>query len=126
MRMRTPLARVRGFGAAKSGTERWWQERVSAALSIPMTLFLIWLGLRIPGRSQAEVADILGHPAVAVGLVLALSILFWHMMLGMQVIIEDYVHGASRLPLLAANIFFVAVFWAAGIYAVLRLSIGAL
>ena len=100
------------------------EERVTAALSIPTTLFLIWLGYRMPGLSHAEVTQILGHPVIAIGLILALSTLFWHMMLGMQVIIEDYVHGASRLPLLIANHLFVAVFWAAGIYAVLRLSIG--
>ncbi|HEY7765206.1 MAG TPA: succinate dehydrogenase, hydrophobic membrane anchor protein [Aestuariivirgaceae bacterium] len=124
MRYRSSLARVRGLGAAKSGTERWWQERVSSALSIPATLFLIWLGIRMPGLSHSEVTQILGHPTVAIGLILALSTLFWHMMLGMQVIIEDYVHGASRLPLLIANHLFVAAFWSAGAYAVLRLSIG--
>jgi succinate dehydrogenase / fumarate reductase, membrane anchor subunit len=124
MRMRTSLARVRGLGAAKSGTERWWQERVTSALGIPSTLFLIWLGLRMPGLSHGEAIQILGHPAIAIGLILSLSTLFWHMMLGMQVIIEDYVHGASGIVLLIANHLFVAVFWAAGVYAVLRLSIG--
>jgi succinate dehydrogenase / fumarate reductase membrane anchor subunit len=125
MRFKTPLARVRGLGAAKAGTEHWWQERLTAAAAIPLTIFLIWLGLKVQGRNHAETAELLGHPMVTIGLILALSTMFWHMMLGMQVIIEDYVHGKHRVWLLIANQFFTAVLWAAGLYAVLRLSFGA-
>ena len=124
MRIRTPLARARGLGSAKAGTEHWWQERVTSAAGIPLTLFLIWLALRVAGRSHPEVVDILGHPVVTIGLILALSTLFWHMMLGMQVIIEDYVHSSARFWLLLGNQCFTAVLWVAGIYAVLRLSLG--
>ncbi|HEY7748339.1 MAG TPA: succinate dehydrogenase, hydrophobic membrane anchor protein [Aestuariivirgaceae bacterium] len=125
MRFRSTLARVRGLGAARSGTEQWWQERVTAAASIPLTIFLIWLGGKVAGRSYAETIEILGHPLVAIGLIIALSNMFWHMKLGMQAIIEDYVHGGSRVWLLLANNFSVAVFWVAGIYAVIRLGLGA-
>jgi succinate dehydrogenase / fumarate reductase, membrane anchor subunit len=125
MGFRTSLARVRGLGAARSGTEEWWQERVTAAASIPLTIFLIWLGLSLVGRDRTEVVEILGHPIIGIGLMLALSNMFWHMKLGMQAIIEDYVHGSGKLWLLLANNFFVAVFWAAGIYAVIKLSFGA-
>ena len=124
MRIRTPLARVRGLGSAKAGTQHWWQERVSSVASIPLTLFLIWLALRVAGLSHQDVVEILDHPAVAIGLILALSTLFWHMMLGMKVIIEDYVHSGARYWLLLGNQFFTAILWVAGVYAVLRLSLG--
>jgi succinate dehydrogenase membrane anchor subunit len=124
VRIRTPLARVRGLGSAKAGTQHWWQERVSSAASIPLTLFLIWLALRVAGRSHQDVVEILHHPAVAIGLILTLSTLFWHMMLGMKVIIEDYVHTSARYWLLLGNQYFTAILWVAGVYAVLRLSLG--
>jgi succinate dehydrogenase membrane anchor subunit len=125
MRFRTSLALVRGLGAARSGTEQWWQERVTAAAGIPLTIFLIWLGLSLAGHDHARVIETLGHPVIGIGLILALSNMFWHMKLGMQAIIEDYVHSSGKLWLLLANNFFVAVFWAAGIYAVIKLSFGA-
>jgi succinate dehydrogenase / fumarate reductase membrane anchor subunit len=125
MRFRTSLALVRGLGAARSGTEQWWQERLTAAAGIPLTIFLIWLGFSLAGRDRAGAVETLGHPVVGIGLILALSNMFWHMKLGMQAIIEDYVHGSGKFWLLLANNFFVAVFWAAGIYAVIKLSFGA-
>lgn len=124
MRIRTPLAHVRGLGSARAGTERWWQERVTSVASIPLTLFLIWLALRVAGRGHQEVVEILGHPVNAIGLILTLSTLFWHMMLGMQVIIEDYVHSGARFWLLLGNQCFTGVLWVVGVYAVLRLSLG--
>ena len=124
MRIRTPLARVRGLGSARTGTGSWWHERLTSVAGIPLTLFLIWLALRVAGQPHHEVVQIIGHPGVAIGLILALSTLFWHMMLGMQVIIEDYVHSGARIWLLLGNQFFTAVLWVAGVYAVLRLSLG--
>src|ERR671911_1411834 len=126
MSFRTPLARVRGLGSAKSGTENWWHERLSAAASIPTTLFLIWLAMAVAGRDQAAIIAMLGHPVVAMGLALSIIIMLWHMRLGMQVIIEDYVHGGGKFWLLLANNFFVTVLGAAALYAVVRLSVGAI
>lgn len=125
MRYRTSLGRVRGLGAAKSGTEHWWQERVTSAAGVPLVLFLIWLALRVAGRDHAETVQVLGHPLVTIGLMLSLSTMFWHMKLGMQAIVEDYVHGSGKFWLLLANNVFVAVFWAAGIYAAMKLGLGA-
>ena len=124
MRYRTSLARVRGLGASRSGTEQWWHERATSVAGLPLTIFLIWLALRVAGRSPAEVQAVLGQPFVAIGLALALTTLFWHMKLGMQAIIEDYVHGVNKFWLLLANNFFVAVLWAAGLHAIVRLSLG--
>jgi succinate dehydrogenase / fumarate reductase membrane anchor subunit len=125
MSFRTPLARVRGLGSAKSGTEHWWHERLSAVASIPTTLFLIWLGLAVAGRDQAAIVALLGHPMIAMGLALSIITMLWHMRLGMQVIIEDYVHGGAKFWLLIANNFLVALLAAASLQAIVRLIAGA-
>jgi succinate dehydrogenase / fumarate reductase, membrane anchor subunit len=125
MSFRTPLARVRGLGSAKSGTENWWHERLSAVASIPTTLFLIWLAMAIAGRDQAAIIAMLGRPTVAVGLALAIAVMLWHMRLGMQVIIEDYVHGGRKFWLLIANNFLVALMAAVSLAAIVGLIAGA-
>ncbi|MGH6875038.1 MAG: succinate dehydrogenase, hydrophobic membrane anchor protein [Aestuariivirgaceae bacterium] len=125
MGFRTPLARVRGLGSAKSGTEHWWHERVSAVASIPTTLFLIWLGIAVAGHDHAAIVAMLGHPLVATGLALSLITILWHMRLGMQVIIEDYVHSGAKFWLLIANNFLVVLMAAGGLQAIVRLSAGA-
>lgn len=125
MSFRTPLARMRGLGSAKSGTEHWWHERLSAVASIPTTLFLIWLGMAVAGRDQAAIVALLAHPMIAMGLALSIINMLWHMRLGMQVIIEDYVHGGAKFWLLIANNFLVALLAAASLQAIVRLIAGA-
>src|SRR5687768_16594697 len=125
MSFRTPLARVRGLGSAKSGTEHWWHERMSAVASIPTTLFLIWLGMAVAGRDHAAIVALLGQPLVAIGLALSLIAMLWHMRLGMQVIIEDYVHSGAKFWLMIGNNFLVALLAVAGLMAIVRLTAGA-
>jgi len=125
MSFRTPLARVRGLGSAKSGTEHWWHERLSAVASIPTSLFLIWLGLAVAGDDQAVIIAMLRQPMVAMGLALSIIVMLWHMRLGMQVIIEDYVHGGRKFWLLIANNFLVALMAAVSLQAIVRLMAGA-
>ena len=126
MAVRTPLARVRGLGSARTGTEHWWHQRLTAIANVPLVIFLIALALVLAGKSHAEVVAALSHPLIALGLVLALTSLALHMKLGMQVIIEDYVVSTeARLGLAIANIFFAAAVWAAGVLAVLRMAFGA-
>ncbi len=123
MRYRTSLGRVRGLGAAKSGTEHWWQERVTSAAGIPLVLFLIWLALRVAGRDHAETVQVLGHPLVTIGLMLSLSTMFWHMKLGMQAIIEDYVHGeGAKVALIMLNTFFAVVIGGLCLFAILKIA----
>jgi succinate dehydrogenase / fumarate reductase membrane anchor subunit len=125
MSFRTPLARVRGLGSAKSGTENWWHERLSAVASIPTTLFLIWLAMAVAGRERAAIIALLGHPAVAMALALSIIVMLWHMRLGMQVIIEDYIHGEGmKLALMMLNIFFAILVGAACAYALIKLAFG--
>lgn len=125
MSFRTPLARVRGLGSAKSGTEHWWHERVSAVASIPTTLFLIWLGTAVAGHDHAAIVALLSQPLVAIGLALSLIAMLWHMRLGMQVIIEDYVHSGAKFWLMIGNNFLVALLAVAGLMAIVRLTAGA-
>jgi succinate dehydrogenase / fumarate reductase, membrane anchor subunit len=125
MSFRTPLARMRGLGSAKSGTENWWHERLSAVASVPTSLFLIWLGLAVAGHDQAVIIAMLRQPMIAMGLALSIIVMLWHMRLGMQVIIEDYVHGRAKIWLLIANNFLVALMAAVSLQAIVRLMAGA-
>ena len=88
---RTPLARVRGRGAAKSGTEDFWLQRVTSVAGIPLTIMAIIIGMLLLGRNQAAVAQILGSPLVAVIMLLFIVCTVIHMKIGMQDILADYV-----------------------------------
>jgi succinate dehydrogenase / fumarate reductase membrane anchor subunit len=126
MNMRTPLARVRGFGSARSGTGHWWLQRLTAIANVPLVMFLILFVLSHLGQDRAAIAASLHNPLVATGLILALVSFTMHMRLGMQIIIEDYVHGhGARLVLLLANTFYPFALAATGVFAILKLSLGA-
>jgi succinate dehydrogenase / fumarate reductase, membrane anchor subunit len=123
--MRTPLKRVRGLGSAKSGTEHFWHQRLTALANVPLVLFLIVFIVNHLGASRGEVVASVKNPFVAVGLLLALFSITWHMRLGMQMVIEDYVHSESRkLALLTLNLFFVTALAACGVYAILKMGFG--
>jgi succinate dehydrogenase / fumarate reductase, membrane anchor subunit len=123
--MRTPLGRVRGRGSAKSGTGHFWYQRVTAIANIPLTIAAVIILITLLGRNQAATAQILGSPAIAIILLLFIASITTHMRLGMQVIIEDYVHDdSSKLTLLMANTFFSVAVGLASAYGILKLSFG--
>jgi succinate dehydrogenase / fumarate reductase, membrane anchor subunit len=123
--IRTPLARVRGFGTAKSGTRDFWRQRLTAVANIPLTIAAVIILITLLGRNQAATAQILGSPAVAIILLLFIGSTVTHMKIGMQVIIEDYVHDESaKLTLVMANTFFCVTVGAIAVYALLKLSFG--
>jgi len=124
MSMRTPLSRVRGLGSAREGTGHFWQQRVTgAALAVLVTGFLVLL-VAIAGRPYVEVIRILGNPFVALLMILMVGAGVWHMKIGMQVIIEDYLHGGLKVVAVVANSFFsIAVGFAAAL-ALLKISFG--
>ena len=98
---RTALGRVRGLGSAKEGVSHWWVQRVTALLLIPLVLWFVIALLAHIGADRAAVAAWLGQP-VTYGLMLVLlGAVFWHAALGLQVVVEDYVHGeAAKLVLI--------------------------
>ena len=123
--IRTPLARVRGRGSAKSGTGHFWYQRVTAIANIPLTIAAVIILITLLGRNQAAAAQILGSPAIAIIMLLFIASITMHMRLGMQVIIEDYVHDeSSKLTLLMANTFFCVAVGLASAYGILKLSFG--
>jgi succinate dehydrogenase / fumarate reductase membrane anchor subunit len=125
LHMRTPLGRVLGRGAAKSGTEHFWHQRLTAVANVPLTIAAIAILITLVGRNQAAVAQILGSPTVAIIMLLFVVSITIHMRLGMAVIIEDYVHDDStKLTLLIANTFFSIAVGLASIYGILKLSFG--
>jgi succinate dehydrogenase / fumarate reductase membrane anchor subunit len=123
--IRTPLGRVLGRGAAKSGTEHFWHQRLTAVANVPLTIAAIWILITLLGRNQAAVAQILGSPAVSIIMLLFVGSTTIHMRIGMAVIIEDYVHDESaKLTLLMANTFFTIAVGLAAVYGILKLSFG--
>lgn len=123
--IRTPLARVRGRGAAKSGTGHFWHQRVTAVANIPLTIAAVIILIILLGRNQAAAAQILGSPAIAIIMLLFIASITIHMRIGMAVIIEDYVHDEStKLTLLMANTFFTVAVGLASAYGILKLSFG--
>ena len=123
--LRTPLKKVRGLGSAKGGTEHFVLQRVTAAANIVFAIFLIYAGLELAGAKRAEVKEFFEQPWAAVlGILMAFSFSI-HMRTGMQVIIEDYVRGGSRvLILLLLNTFFSLTVGAAIFLAVTKLYLG--
>ncbi len=123
--MRTPLGKVRGLGSAKDGTEHFWQQRLTAIANIPLLVFLVWLLVSLYGRDHASVVATLSSPLVAIALLLAIISVFYHMRLGMQTIIEDYVHHEGRkIALLIGNNFFTIAVGAVCVFCALKLGFG--
>jgi succinate dehydrogenase / fumarate reductase membrane anchor subunit len=123
--MRTPLGRVRGYGSAKSGTDDFIRQRLTAIANIPLTIGAVLIVTSVIGRNHAAVAQILGSTPVAIVMVLFIISIFYHMRIGMQAIIEDYVHEErAKYALLILNTFFTIAAGFSSIYAILKLSFG--
>jgi len=123
--LRTPLRQVRGLGSARSGTDHFWRQRLTAVANVPLVIAFVVIVVSLLGRNHAAAVQIIGSPLVSVILLLFVVSVTYHMRLGMQVIIEDYVHGElAKLTLLIANTFFaIAVAFGCG-FAILKLSFG--
>jgi succinate dehydrogenase / fumarate reductase membrane anchor subunit len=123
--MRTPMRRVRGLGAGHSGTREFWHQRVTSVAGIPLTIALFIIVTALLGRSHAAVVQILGSPIVAIIMLLFIVNMAYHMWIGMQEIIIDYVHEDKlKLVILMANTFFAFTVGFASAFAILKLSFG--
>jgi succinate dehydrogenase / fumarate reductase membrane anchor subunit len=123
--LRTPLARARGLGSARDGLHHWWAQRLTAIALIPL---VVWFAISLVMLSGADY-DIarawIGSPLVMVLLILTISIGLHHGQLGIQVVIEDYVHGDGwKLALIVAVRFIAVVFGLAAVVAILRIGLG--
>ncbi|HHZ10806.1 MAG TPA: succinate dehydrogenase, hydrophobic membrane anchor protein [Rhizobiales bacterium] len=123
--MRTPLGKVRGLGSAREGTMHFWRQRLTAVANVPLVLFLVGLLISLNGAGYAETRAALANPFVALMLALAIFSMLYHMRLGMQIVIEDYVHGeGAKLALLMLNTFFAFAIGAVAAFALLKLALG--
>ena len=122
--LRSPLGRARGLGAAKEGVAAWWLERVMAVALVPLTLWFTASLIALSGRDYAALVTWLRTPLAAFLMVLLLIALFSHLALGLQVVIEDYVHSWVKIPTLLAVRFACFALGIAGILATLRIAFG--
>ena len=119
---RTPLSRVRGLGSAKDGTQHFWHQRLTAMANVVLISFFVFTLVVLNGADWAQTVAYLSHPLVAIVMVMVLGAGIYHMKLGMQTVIEDYVHGGAGKALLIANTFFAIAIAAACVFAVLRMG----
>ena len=125
MSMRTPLKNVRYLGSAKEGTDHFWTQRVTGAANAVLTVFAICLALSLLGADHETVKATLSKPLVAVPLLIFIVSAAIHMRLGMQVIVEDYVHAEpAKILILVANTFFAIAVAAAGAFSILKIAFG--
>ena len=124
-RLRSPVGRAIGLGSAKEGVEHWWLQRVTAVALVPLTLWFVIAVVRLSSGDIDTVRDWVGRPLPAILLVLLLIATFWHASLGVQVVIEDYVHtDLAKLGLLIVMRLACFALAVAGVIAVLGMAFG--
>jgi succinate dehydrogenase / fumarate reductase, membrane anchor subunit len=123
--MRTPLARVKGLGAAGHGAEHWWLHRMTAVSNIPLIIAFTIIVASMAGRSYEQAVAIVSHPLIAILLILAVVSVTNHMRLGMQIIIEDYVHDKGwKIVALIANNFYAVIIAVACLFGLIKVGLG--
>ena len=126
MRMETPIARVRGLGSARSGARHWWLERLTSVATFVLFVWLIVSLLRLPTLEHETVTAWLRSPLAAVPMLLLIVTTFWHLKMGLQVIVEDYAHEeGNKLFLIVLLNFFAIAGAALAIFAILKIAFGA-
>ena len=122
--MVTPLARVRGLGSARRGTETFWRQRMTAIANVPLVLVLILSIVTHIGATYDEVHAYLAQPLVALTLLALVVSAAIHMRIGLKEIIEDYVHGGAKVVAILLATFFAAGVGLASIVAILKIGLG--
>ena len=124
MSLRHPLARVKGAGPSGEGSHHWWLQRLSALALIPLGLWFMFAVIRHLDDDYLTVSQWLAHPGVALGAVLFSAFMFFHAHLGVQVVIEDYVHNeATKMACLLLSRTVMLVAGAASVFAILSLAL---
>ena len=125
MGMDTPIAHVRGLGSAKSGAHHWWLERLTSVSTLVLFIWFLVAIFRLPNLDHATVVEWIASPIAAVPMLLLIVSTFWHLKLGLQVVIEDYVHedGLKLFSITLLN-FFVIALGALAFFSVLKIAFG--
>lgn len=126
MNLITPLNRVLGLGSAKGGADHWWAQRLTAVALLPLGLWLAFSLATLDGFSYAMVVNWVREPITSVLLLLSVVALLYHSYLGIQVVVEDYVHGKAKVVVLVLSAFAHVFFAVAGLFSILKIAFGAL
>ena len=125
MRLQTPLARARGRGSAKSGLKHWWHQRLTAVALVPLSLWFVSFVIEAAGADYDTVVNSLKSPVTAALMIAFVGASFYHAQLGLQVIIEDYVHTEWRKVAAIISMQLAAVLLGlVAVVAVLRIALG--
>jgi succinate dehydrogenase / fumarate reductase membrane anchor subunit len=125
MAYRTPIAKVRGLGTARSGLQHWKMQRLTAIANVLLVLWFMFSAMALSGSGYEQVRDWLGSPVTASLVVLLIISTFYHARLGLQVVVEDYVHHeGARIASLVAIALIVLALAVACIVAVLTVAVG--
>ncbi len=125
-RMETPLGRVRGLGSAEAGAEHWWHERLTSIAAFLLFVWFIASLLRLPDLDHRTVALWLSSPLAAVPMILLIVATFWHLKMGLQVIVEDYVHEeGSKLFWITILNFLALIGTVTALFAILKIAFAA-
>lgn len=125
MSLQTPLNRVEGLGSAKTGTGEFWRQRVTAVALVPLSIWFVWSALALVGAEHSEAIAFLRDPLNAVLMLLFLLAALYHMAIGMQIIVEDYIHQPGlKIALIILNRFFALGVGVATAFALLKIAFG--
>jgi succinate dehydrogenase / fumarate reductase membrane anchor subunit len=123
MSLRSPLRRILGLGSAQSGVSHWWAQRLTSVALVPLSIWFVVSLLALPSLEHATVVAWMGQSWTALLLIIFVLVAVWHSQLGVQVVIEDYVHGAGAKTLTLVLVSFAHVLIAAaGVFAVLKVA----
>lgn len=118
----TEIGRVRGLGSSKAGAHHWWHQRLTAAANLLLMVWLLAAIARLPGYDYASVRRWIAAPEAAIPMLLLIGSTFYHFRLGLQVLIEDYTHGAARTAWMIALNFFTLGAGAVALFSILKIA----
>ena len=125
MSLQSPLNKVLGLGSARQGSGHWWAQRLTAVGLVPLTLWFAFALTGLPYGNYDEVANFIAEPLNSILLILLVITLVYHSSLGVQVVIEDYVHGPAKVVMLIASQFGHVILVVSGVYSIVVVSMGA-